>query len=239
MQLSELRDTLKQQLDEQGVYRTDAVLTDTLNEGYRTLALLTQGCELTKSFTYQADRHFKYLPHDFFLPVAVYWNNTRLYPVRIADLDRQSVSWMEDAPSEPLYYTTIGALGQAPELWFYPRPEADATVRLTYAGIPNRMTYDTDTPRLPSEHHFGVVWWGTAWELLKERGGLFVNKAYQMYMKFVQEANDLQQYMYRRTPDRDWIMPPLDMQAVKRKLTNFEQAQQQQAGTVEQRDLSQ
>lgn len=239
MQLSELRDTLTLLLDEDGVRRSDTVLDNTLNDGYQMVAILSQGCEITKTFTYNQDLHFTYLPEDFFVPTSVYFDNVRLSPIRMADLDFLSAQWMQTAASDPTYYFTQGALIAQPQLWTYPRPAATGRVKITYSIVPKRMAQDADTPRFPAEHHYVIVLWAYAWELLKERGALLANKAFRVFTQYMDQLNALQNYVYRRTPDRDWQMLPLDMEAMKRKLLNFEQQLQavQVPQTTEMRDL--
>lgn len=223
MNLDELISVLTNLLDEDGVRRTEADLTTSLNNSYHTIAVVTQACEHTKTFTYNGDQHFQFLSGDFFVPVNVHFDGTRLYPQRIADFDLLSSSWMSDDASTPIYYATMCSLKQYPELWLYPRPSANGTIRMTYAQIPAPMQLGSDTPLFPREHHGVIIWWAYAWELLKERGYLLAGKAFQTLLRFIEEANRLQQYIYRRTPDRDWITAPWDIEAVKRKLLDFEQ----------------
>lgn len=238
MMLLELRSLLSRLLDEDGVRRPDSVLDVSLNDGYQVAALVSQGCELTKSFEYNADLPFTYLTSDFFLPISVYWGSTRLSPVRLGDLDQTTSNWIDAAASTPVYYFTVGAMTSHPELWLYPRPATQARVKLTYAAAPARLAHNTDIPRLPAEHHYPIVLWANYWELMKERGALLANKAFRVFLQFVQEINVLQQYVYRRTPDRDFQMMPWDGTAVQKKLANMEAAQQQQpAQTTEMRDL--
>jgi hypothetical protein len=226
MNLGELRILLTQFLDEDGIRRPDAQLDVSLNAGYRVVALVTQACERTKSFIYDGDSHFQFLTGDFFVPINVYFDGVRLFPQRIADFDLVSSTWINDDSSTPVYYTTLGALRQYPELWLYPRPTSSGTVKMTYAQVPDPMTLDSDTPLFPQEHHSVIAWWAYGWELLKERGYLLAGKTFQIMLRFIEEANRLQQYTYRRTPDRDWITTPWDIEAVKRKLLDFEQATQ-------------
>jgi len=94
---------------------------------------------------------------------------------------------------------------------------------MTYAAMPNKMTADTDIPRLPAEHHYTIAKLAYAWELLKERGFVFAGKALRTFNDFVTDLNLLQQTVYKRTPDRDWLMMPWDAEAVRRKLFAFEQ----------------
>ena len=239
MQLSELRNLLSRLLDEDGVRRPESVLNATLNDGYQMSSLLSQGCEVTKTFTYNQDYHFTYLPTDFFVPTSVYFNGARLSPIRMADLDFLSAQWMETDPGDPLYYFTQGALLTQPQIWAYPRPAATGRVKMTYSIVPQRLGEDADTPRLPAEHQYTVVLWSYAWELLKERGALLANKAFRVFMQYMDQLNQLQNYVYRRTPDRDWQMLPWDMEAFRRKFANFETQMQamQTPQTTEMRDL--
>jgi hypothetical protein len=239
MQLSELRDLLLRLLDEDGVRRPDSVLNATLNDGYQMSSILSQGCEVTKTFTYNDSLHFAYLPADFFVPTSVYFDGSRVSPIRIGDLDFLESQWMETAPGDPLYYFTQGALLSSPQLWLYPRPAVQGRVKLTYSIMPQRLGEDADTPRLPAEHHYLLVLWSYTWELLKERGALLANKAFRVFMQYMDQLNSLQSYVYRRTPDRDWQMLPWDMEAMRRKLLNFEQQTQamQMPQTTEMRDL--
>lgn len=240
MQLSELRSTLKRLLDEDGVYRPDAILDNSLNDGYQITSALSQACERTATFTYanRQGAHLAYLPSDFFVPVGVYNGTTRLYPVRVADLELVTTSWLDAAAGTPLYYWTLGALGPTPSIWLYPRPTADLRIRLVYASIPDRLVNDASVPRIPTEHHYTLVQYGYAWELLKERGPLLANKAYREFTKYISQLNDLQVTVYRRAPDRDWQMPPWDIEAVRRKMFGFEQAHKPGAQTSDQQDLA-
>lgn len=238
MQLHELRSLLYRLLDEDGVRRPNSVLDATLNDGYRMAALISQACEITTSFNYNASQHFCPLPTDFFVPLRVTLDGTRLYPVRQGDLDLLDEGWLSAAVGDALYYFTVGALTPTPQLWAYPRPAATSRVQLTYAAMPKRLQMEGDIPRFPANHHYCIVLWGYAWELMKERGALFANKAYRVFMQFVQDVNELQKFIYRRTPDRDWQMHPWEAEAVRKKLMSLEQAltpQQQQS--VEMRDL--
>lgn len=237
MQLGEMLTALGTLLDEDGIRRADATMTSSLNEGYRLIAVLTQACELTHTARLNASTYAYSLPVDFFTAVAVRVDGVRLYPTRLADLDEASPTWLTDATSAPTYYTTTGALSPLPQMWFYPRPTALSTLQMTYAAVPDPMVMDSDIPRLPSGHHYTVLWYAYGWELLKERGAYLANKAYQTFVRFADELNALQSYVYRRTPDRDWVTPPLDAEAVRRKLRNIEQIMRPIATGVEKKDL--
>ena len=241
MQLTELRSTLSRLLDEDGVHRTPAVLDSSLNDGYQLASALSQGCERTVSFTYSVGTggYCQYLPRDFFIPVGVYATGTRMEPIRIADLNMLTTSWINDAGSTPVYYWTLGALGQTPSLWLYPRPTVDTRIRMTYAAIPDRLVNDANVPRIPQEYHYVLVQYAYAWELLKERGPLLANKAYREFTKFVQQVNELQSIVYRRAPDRDWQMIPWDLTAVQRKMYSTEPAAQKDTQLSDTQDLSQ
>jgi len=239
MQLTELRSTLKRMLDEDGVYRPDNVLDNSLNDGYQLASALSQGCERTVSFTYSVSTggYCAYLPSDFFLPVGIYAEGQRMLPVRVADLYFLNVSWVDSiatAQLPPTYYWTLGALGATPSLWLYPRPVVDTRMRMTYSAIPERLVNDANVPKIPTEYHYILVQYAYAWELLKERGPLLANKAYREFVKFSQQVNDLQAIVYRRAPDREWQMVPWDIEAVRRKLFNVETPKQQEP---QQRDL--
>ena len=239
MQLDEMRTLLTRLLDEDGVRRPDSVMNTTLNDGYQMSSLLSQGCEVTKTFTYNQNLHFTYLSKDFFVPTSVYFDGVRLNPIRMADLDFLTTQWMETTPSEPVYYFTQGALLNQPQIWIYPRPAVNGRVKITHSIIPQRLATDSDVPQIPAEHHYTIVLWSYAWELLKERGALLANKAFRVFMQYMDQLNQLQTYVYRRTPDRDWQMLPWDMEAMRRKLLNFEQQMQaqQMPQTTEMRDL--
>ena len=260
MELRELRSLLTNLLDEDGVRRAPAVMNATLNDGYQVSAILSQGCEVTKTFTFNDVNHFIYLPTDFYVPTSVYFDNVRLDPVRMSDLDFLASQWMETAPSggyfvsdyfapdyfidytgivsTPLYYFTVGSLQAQPQLWVYPRSSTIGRVKMTYSIMPQRLGADTDTPRLPGEHQYCIVLWAYAWELLKERGALLANKAFRVFNQYMEAINTLQGYVYRRTPDRDYQMLPWDMEAMRKKLLNFEPvAGQPMAQTTELRDL--
>lgn len=242
MQLTDLRATLKRLLDEDGVYRTDTVLDNSINDGYQLASALSQGCERTSTFTYSVSTggYCVNLPADFFLPVGVYAAGARMEPIRVADLNMLTSSWVDAVSATPTYYWTLGALGHKPTLWLYPRPTADVRVRMTYAAVPTRMTGDTDVPRIPTEYHYVLVQYAYAWELLKERGPLLANKAYREFNKFVAQVNDLQAIVYKRAPDRDWQMIPWDMEAVRRKMFSMEPAppKSQTGPTSDTQDLS-
>ena len=244
MQIIELRSTLKRLLDEDGVHRPDAVLDNSLNDGYQFASALSQGCERTTSFTYSVaiGGYCAYLPKDFFLPVGVYVDTVRMQPVRVADLNLLTTSWINAAATNtsPIYYWTMGALGKTPSLWLYPRPPADVRIRLVYASIPERLVFDVNVPRIPTEYHYILVQYAYAWELLKERGPLLANKAYREFTKFSNQVNELQAIVYRRAPDRDWQMPPWDIEAVRRKMFATDAAQAKKDPTAsDQQDLAQ
>ena len=238
MELGELRSLLTNLLDEDGVRRSDAVLNATLNDGYQISAILSQGCETTKTFTFNDENHFIYLPTDFYVPTSVYFDGERLSPIRMPDLDFLASQWIETVVSTPLYYFTVGSLQAQPQLWIYPRSLTIGRVRMTYSIMPQRLGIDTDTPRLPGEHQYCIVLWSYAWELLKERGALLANKAFRVFNQYMEHVNTLQSYVYRRTPDRDYQMLPWDMEAMRKKLLNFEPLPgQQMPQTTEIRDL--
>jgi len=238
VELGELRSLLSNLLDEDGVRRSDAVLNATLNDGYQISSILSQGCEATKTFTFNDENHFIYLPTDFYVPTSVYFDGERLSPIRMSDLDFLASQWIETVVSTPLYYFTVGSLQAQPQLWIYPRSLTIGRVRMTYSIMPQRLGIDTDTPRLPGEHQYCIVLWGYAWELLKERGALMANKAFRVFNQYMEHVNTLQGYVYRRTPDRDYQMLPWDMEAMRKKLLNFEAPPgQQMPQTTEIRDL--
>ena len=233
MTAAELRTALKTLLDEDGVRRSDTIMDQSLSEGYTVMALMTQGAEVTHSYVINSSVYYWALPDDFFVPIQVLWNGARLWPARMHDIDELSSTWMSDSAATPLYYWTIGSLGSAAQLWFYPVPAASGTLKLTYAMCPSPFGGDTETPRLPLEFHYGIVWYGYMWELLKERGSLLANKALRALEEFVRHVNECQAYVYRRTPDRDFAMKPWDAEAVRRKLHSFEQMLRQQPVTTQ------
>lgn len=228
-------------LDEDGVYRTSAVLDNSLNDGYQVASAISQGCERTISVTYSVSTggYCAYLPKDFFLPIGVYTPTARMEPVRVKDLDFITTSWIDATAGTPVYYWTLGALGPTPTLWLYPRPTVDTRIRLTYAAIPSRLTNDAHVPRIPQEYHYTLVQYAYAWELLRERGALLANKAYREFNKFVQQVNELQSIVYRRAPDRDWQMPPWDLVAMKRKMYAMDPTAQEDKGATERTELAQ
>lgn len=240
MQLSELRANLKRLLDEDGVYRPDSVLNNSLNDGYQVASALTQACERTASFTYRIDTggYCAYLPTDFFLPVAVYIGSSRMEPVRITDLNQLNSGWFNFVAGSPLYYWTLGALSTKPTLWLFPRPSVEVRIKLVYASVPDRLVNDALSPRLPSEYHYILAQYAYAWELLKERGSLLASKAYREFLKFVELVNQLQAIVYRRAPDRDYQMTPWDVEAARRKLFSFDRSQPQPAQTSDAQDLA-
>lgn len=238
MQRADLRDLLTQLLDEDGVRRSDDVLNAALNDGYQTVALTTQACEITKSFIYDAAKPCAFLWDNFFVPLAVYFNGSRLSPVRMVDIDQITFSWLDADPWTPLYYFTMGGLTTCPSLWVQPRPVTSGTVKMSYAAIPDRMVSDLDIPRLPAEHQYSIVLWAYTWELLKERTGLLANKAFRVFSQFIEKTNELRNYVYRRTPDRDWQTIPWDLRAVEQKMMAFEPQPVQPAGFSESKDLA-
>lgn len=240
MQLSELRSVLVSLLDEDGVYRPDSVLNTSLNDAYQITSALTQACERTATFTYSVANggYCVTLPTDFFLPVGVYSSTTRLRPVRLGDLALLDSDWLDKEAGTPVYYFTLGALGPTPTMWLYRRPSADLRIKLVYASIPDRLANDASIPRIPQEHHYSLVQYAYAWELLKERGALLSNKAYREFLKYANQLNQIQMTVYRRAPDRDWQMPPWDITAVKKKMMTFEPAGVQVPTTSEPQDMS-
>lgn len=239
MQLTNIIATVNDLLDEDGVRRPVATITDTVNDGYRLISVLTQACEHSVSYLSNTGSFVSPLPIDFYSAVSVYFNSTRLYPVRFPDLAELDPAWMTTAAGTPLYYTTVGALTPTPQLWLYPAPLAVGTVRLTYAAVPGPLLNGPDVPEFPREHHYTLVWWSYAWELLKERPAILANKAFQTLAKFLENVSALQQYVYRRTPDRDWVSPPIDAEAVRRKMFNLEQAIVKSASSIETQALTQ
>ena len=240
MQLSDLRGLLIKLLDEDGIRRSNSVLNVSLNDGLQVASVMSQASEVTRTFTLNSDVQIAPLPSDFFCPISVYFNGSRLYPIRMGDLDFLAGNWIETAPATPLYYFTLGALQAYPELWIYPRAAVKGRVQMTYAIMPQRLGMDTDSPKMPEEHQYLLVLWAYAWEMLKERGAILANKAFRTYIQFVERLNELQKYVYRRTPDRDWQMPPWDLRALALKLHDFETTMpgmQPPAQTTEMRDL--
>lgn len=234
MQLGELRLALARLLDDDGVFRGSDILDGSLNDGYQVTALLTQACEVTSSFNYNASSYVAYLTEDFFLPIRVFFNGTRLFPVRMGDLDLSVSSWLDADPGPPVYYFV-----HASTLWVYPRPTTTGRIKLTQAQVPQRLSADSDVPRIPTEHHQTLVQYAYAWELLKERGPLLANKAFREFMQYVGLCNDLQRTVYRRAPDRDWQLAPWDAETVARKLHSFEMPMAPPATGVEARDVAQ
>jgi hypothetical protein len=239
MQLADIITAISNLLDEDGVRRPESTLTATVNDGYRIVSVITQACEHSTSYRASAGSLISTLPVDLYTPVSVYYEGSRLYPTRLPDLYELEPTWLTTASGTPLYYTTIGTLTESPQLWLYPPPSAAGTVRMTYASVPGPLAYNSDVPEFPREHHYTLVWWAYAWELLKERSALLANKSFQIYNKFLEDATALQQYVYRRTPDRDWMSPPLDAEAVRRKMVSIEQALVRQPGTIEQQVMQQ
>lgn len=224
MQLDELRALVSRLLDEDGIFRTDSVLNTTINSCYQMTAILSQGVEITTNFTMGADELFHFMSTDFFVPVSIWMEGTsRLYPIRSADLDFLADDWMSAASGTPIYYFTFGSLTKQATVWVYPRPAVSTRFRLTYAAMPPKMMRDSDIPRFPGEHHYTIATLAYAWELLKERGWVYAGKALRTFQDYVRDLNLLQQTIYNRTPDRDWLMMPWDLEAVKRKLHSFEQ----------------
>jgi hypothetical protein len=218
MQLSDLRSSLIYLLDEDGVYRTDDILNASLNEGYVVLGTLSNAIEHTYERMLSADTHFIELDPNVLSPIAVYANEERLYPCRIASFDMLSETWMEDASDTTTHYAITNLYTPQPKLWVYPRSSISIMLRLTVAEIPDALVHDSEIPRLPPDHHYAIVVWALMWELLKERTNILANKAFQHAIDFVERVEALRTFVYRRTPNRDWMMPSLDHMAIRNKL---------------------
>ncbi|MCL6456703.1 MAG: hypothetical protein K6T85_01730 [Gorillibacterium sp.] len=220
MTLAEMRQLLQSFLDEDGIRRPDSVLNESINDGYVLVSMLTQAHEVTRTLRLPPGRAFYYLPSDFFLPVSVYiQNNIRLQPTRIGELDLLYDNWfLSGTTGTPVYYFTVGALTNRPQLWLYPKPQDVTMLTITYAAIPKRMNSDGDIPRIPAEYHLTLVWWAFAWELLKERGFEMLEKTVRQFNLFVESVMKLRDYIYNRTPDRDVQTVPWDLTSFEKKL---------------------
>jgi len=224
MTLSELRQLVTTWLDEDGIRRETSVLNDSLNEGYLMTCLTTQAYEVTKTMPLRAQQLLYLLPSDFFLPVAVYVNDVRLYPVRMEELSQLYGDWFfSQATGTPTYYFTVGALTEQPQLWIYPQLAQPGSLTITFAGVPQRLASDTSVPRIPEEYHIALAYWAFAWELLKERGNEVIDKTIRIFRKFVELTQRLRDFIYRRTPDRDAQLMPWDLTVFERKLRKFQQ----------------
>jgi len=222
MTLSELRQLVSTWLDEDGIRREASVLNDSLNEGYLMTCLATQAYEVTKTMPLRAQQLLYLLPSDFFLPVAVYVNDVRLYPVRMEELSQLYGDWfLSQATGMPVYYFTVGALTEQPQLWIYPQLAQPGSLTITFAGVPQRLASDTSVPRIPEEYHVALAYWAFAWELLKERGNDVIDKTTRIFRKFVELTQRLRDFIYRRTPDRDAQLMPWDLTVFEQKLRKF------------------
>jgi hypothetical protein len=223
MTLSELRQLVARWLDEDGIRREASVLDDSLNEGYLMTCLATQAYEVTKTMLLLPQSPFYQLPSDFFLPVAAYLEGTRLYPVRMDELNLLYGDWfLTSVTGTPTYYFTVGALTTHPQLWLYPQLAQQATLTLTYAGVPQRLAADTSVPRIPEEYHVALAYWAFAWELLKERGNEVIGKTTRIFKQFVELTQKLREFIYHRTPDRDAQTMPWDLTVFERKLRKLQ-----------------
>jgi len=222
MTLSELRQLVATWLDEDGIRREASVLNDSLNEGYLMTCLATQAYEVTKTMPLRAQQLLYLLPSGFFLPVAVYVNDVRLYPVRMEELSQLYGDWfLSQTTGTPTYYFTVGALTEQPQLWIYPQLAQPGSLTITFAGVPQRLASDTSVPRIPEEYHIALAYWAFAWELLKERGNDVIDKTTRIFRRFVELTQSLREFIYRRTPDRDAQLMPWDLTVFEQKLRKF------------------
>jgi hypothetical protein len=240
MNLLEIRDNVKYLLDEDGVYRDNDILDATINEGYVVLAAVTQCIERTYSFEVHAGAHFAELNARTLAPVAIYVANERLYPTRIGSFNMLSSTWMTDAPDIPTHYALTNLMTSVPKMWLYPRPNVNMMIKISAAELPEHpLTKDIDVPLIPPEHRYALVVWALLWELFKERANIIANKVFRYATEFAERANDLRQYMYRRTPNRDWQTATLEAEAVRAKMHDVFRASQ--SGSMDQttaKDLS-
>lgn len=165
MLVSELLTTIKSSLEDDNVYRTDAVLLERLNEGYKLTALLALFDERRDSVSITGTRNFFSLPVDgtdvCIAPLYVADTNTgkRVHPCMLDQFEFYDTEWEGQVDSDGAkYYTLLNPFNYAHALIGVCPIENVTSAQYTIIGAfePSTLT-STSEPRIP-DSDIGVLY---------------------------------------------------------------------------------
>ena len=213
MLVSQIIDNIQSTLADKTVYRTDAFVLETVNNGHKLTSALALFDERRTTVTISGTRNMTGLPlvssSEMIAPVYVANTTTgnRVNPVRLNEFELYSSEWESVVDGADMdYYTVLSPYHNAEtELWCVPIATT-GTTNLTLIGacVPVDLGA-TDTPRLPEGFqdilfHYGVFAGFTSEPHRTQEA----TEAYQMY---VRRVNDLISSIKSRFPSDQGFKP--------------------------------
>jgi len=240
MQLSVIRDNIKQSLFEDGIHRDDTFINLAINEGYKLVALLTLFDERRKSLNVDGSRNFNTLPTDSgaycIAPLYVANSHTgaRISPAALDEFEFYASAWegQVDTSGNALYYMSMSQFHEALHtLVLCPIQNIGRTqITLIGAYIPVSMSSDTDDPRLPEEFQDVLFYYARFYAMVGEIGR--ADDALVEYKLFIQRLNALIVDIRARFPSgRDY--EPWPVEFVYSNVTARQQEEEQPKETKE------
>lgn len=232
MTKSEIRASIKTRLDEDSVYRPDAEINEAIDEGMKSLCIISACFSRFANISVKSGASIYSLPYDYFLMLRVSiaddyptagQNSKRIFPETIADLSRLNKDWIDDSDT-PGSYILISGLGDtgtciegrigSAQIWLYPRPNAIKILQVEYIYFPATLD-DDDSPPLPTAYHELIEDYGTYISLMKETDVNLLKKALVIWDDFLKDALALRKRMMLQYEGSDFSFLPYEWQKQK------------------------
>jgi len=220
MQLSEIRNVIKDQLFENSVHRADSFLNTGINEGYRLVALMSLFDERRASINTDGTRNFVNLPVDgsatCIAPFYIANSHTgaRINPLYVEEFEFYSTQWEGNiGEGDAQYYTHLSPYHTGFGVLVLVPIQNIGRNQLTFVGAfePVAMSADTDVPRIPHEFDDLLVHYGVFYGLVSEQGG--TEEALVQYQMFIERLNEFIAMLKARFPGgRDTEPEPVEFE---------------------------
>jgi len=229
-------DTVQTYLADKGVYRTDAFILESINDGYKLTAVLTLFDERRGSVSIGETRNFVSLPvsstAEMIAPVYVANTTTgvRVNPVRLDEFEFYSTLWEGDVDDvDATQYTVLAPYAHSMcNMCVVPIPSG-GSVDLTVMGAFVPATLDlTDEPRLSENFQDILFHYGVFHGFASEPGR--AKDSMEAYKMFVNRVNELVATTKSRFPSGQGFKPrPVEFMVdnVKRSQQKTVESQQQ------------
>jgi len=196
MLASELITTIKNSLDDDNVYRTDAFLLTELNKGYKLTSLLTLFDEARSNVDISGTRNFFALPKRSsdvcIAPLYVADTNTgkRIHPARVDNFEFYSSGWEGTVDADGgQYYTLLSPYNYAHAAVVVCPIENVTSAQYTMLGAfePSDLV-STDTIRIPDAHMMTLFYYTRFAAFISEPGrSEDALGAYKSYMEEIEK----------------------------------------------------
>lgn len=198
--LGDLKNSVYARVEGNDAFYPQEEVIDAINDGIRTLNLLTGFLQATQTFTTVAGQGVYDTPSGILIPQRVSFNGRYLSKVPIQKACESSRKWISETTAE---------LGRPVEYWvpiginkiaLVPIDAAGGnTVSVTGVAEPAALNDDSDTIAYPSEFGDVIAEYATH-ILMMKAGGLMSKGAMTFYQSFVKRVADLKRYRAKIQP---------------------------------------